>query len=401
MKTFPNNGKPSVVQASDGPIRLHHFIPPTNVIPRFPQPFAPRLSILPLRSPLDMPPSPPADQERSQNNFGFLRLFLATLVILAHAPESLDGNRSREILTRLFGTLSFGEVAVDAFFILSGYLITASFQRSASTKDYLLKRILRIYPGYLVAFVFSLLVVGYFAGGNLHSLMAPRAALEQIVRMALLHWPTLPGAFAGLPYDILNVSMWTIHYEFNCYLLVAILSAIGLLQRRMIFLAMSAVFVAIGLTHFLPQISLPLEKLTGTFSDNTRLFAAFSCGACFHLFRDRITYDWKKALLAALLCFGALFSPHLAEPAVVILGGYLMFWFAFNVKNEALARIGVKTDVSYGLYLYAWPIQNLIVLNYRTISPWLLFLITTILAAICGFLSWTFIEKPMLKLKPR
>ena len=85
-----------------------------------------------------------------KNNFGFLRLLFATMVVVSHSPELLDGNRSREILTRLFGTMSFGEVGVHGFFIISGYLITKSFVESRSTGSYLTKRFLRIFPGYLV-----------------------------------------------------------------------------------------------------------------------------------------------------------------------------------------------------------------------------------------------------------
>ncbi len=90
----------------------------------------------------------------NKNNFGFLRLLFAILVILSHAPEAIDGNRNREILTNIFGTLSFGEFAVDGFFLISGYLIYKSFDNSSSIKSYFYKRILRIYPGFIAAHVF-------------------------------------------------------------------------------------------------------------------------------------------------------------------------------------------------------------------------------------------------------
>ena len=94
----------------------------------------------------------PIEVRDRANNFGALRLLFAALVIVSHSPELVDGNRSREVLTRVFGTMSFGEVAVDGFFLVSGYLISMSFARSRTTLSYLEKRVGRIVPGYLVAF---------------------------------------------------------------------------------------------------------------------------------------------------------------------------------------------------------------------------------------------------------
>ena len=96
---------------------------------------------------------------------GILRLLFATLVIVSHTAEMADGNRSREPLTRLFGTISFGELAVDAFFVISGYLIVASFMASDTISSYLKKRCFRIYPGFIVASLICLFVVATLVGG--------------------------------------------------------------------------------------------------------------------------------------------------------------------------------------------------------------------------------------------
>lgn len=90
--------------------------------------------------------------DHRRNNFGTLRLLLASLVIVSHTPEMLDGNRSRELLTMLFGTLSFGELAVDGFFIISGFLIAKSMILGGSLKVFFVKRVARIVPGFMAAF---------------------------------------------------------------------------------------------------------------------------------------------------------------------------------------------------------------------------------------------------------
>ncbi len=100
-----------------------------------------------------------------------------------------------------------------------------------------------------------------------------------------------------------------------------------------------------------------------------RLSFVFACGGAFQLFADRIAYTGRGAALAAGLLLPLLFSPPLAEPAFALLGGYLIFWFAFAVRPLALSRATAQLDPSYGLYLYAWPIQNLLIAGCRGSPP--------------------------------
>jgi peptidoglycan/LPS O-acetylase OafA/YrhL len=96
--------------------------------------------------------------------FDILRIVFATLVILAHAPEMLDGNRSRELFVRLtHSSMTLGDLSVDGFFLLSGFLIVKSWERNPTWADFLRNRTLRIVPGYLVAALLSTAVVGLLA----------------------------------------------------------------------------------------------------------------------------------------------------------------------------------------------------------------------------------------------
>jgi peptidoglycan/LPS O-acetylase OafA/YrhL len=320
---------------------------------------------------------------RTSNNFGALRLLFAVLVILSHSSELLDGNRSREILTGIFDTLSFGELAVLGFFLISGYLVTKSLQNSRSTGDYLTKRVLRIYPGYVVAFLLCMFALGPFVGGEIETLSGVRVA-ERIV---LLHTPKLQGVFADTPYPALNGSMWSIAVEFQCYLILAALGVIGLLSRRF-----SLSLVIAGL------LALSAARFSGTL---LKFFAVFGCGALFYLYRDRIYYNWRLAIVAACGLIVLMFSSRLAVAAFAILGGYLLFWFAFNVKSPALARVGRNVDISYGVYLYAWPVQKSLIWANPGISPWVLFIEATTIASIIAWGSWWLVEKPFLDLKTR
>ena len=161
------------------------------------------------------------------NNFGVLRLVFAALVIISHSPELVDGNRSRELLTRLFGTLSFGEVAVDGFFLVSGYLITKSFAERPDWYSYVTKRVLRIFPGYTIAFWVCIIIIAPLAG---HSGSSFRNFSHNLLRNITLSQPDIPDVFNGMPFPALNGAMWTIPYEFRCYLAVLVG---GLLVRRL------------------------------------------------------------------------------------------------------------------------------------------------------------------------
>jgi peptidoglycan/LPS O-acetylase OafA/YrhL len=109
------------------------------------------------------PLEPPTRSLRRDNNFNFLRLLFALLVLVSHAPELADGNRSRELLTRMFHTLSFGEVAVDGFFLLSGYLIVQSWERHPNLWDFGQWRLRRIYPAFVVACLVCIFVLAPLA----------------------------------------------------------------------------------------------------------------------------------------------------------------------------------------------------------------------------------------------
>lgn len=327
------------------------------------------------------------------NNFGTLRLLFAALVILAHAPELVDGDRSRELLTRVFGTVSFGEVAVDGFFLVSGYLITASYRAKSSFTDYLMRRVRRIYPGFVVASLLCIAVVAPLAGGDLAAVSLP----ETLARLALLLMPVVPGAFADLPYPLLDGSMWTIPCEFGCYLLLGLVGTARALRRRGRYLAMLA---GLSLLLVLRWLYLPIGHPgdgLGSLSEMIRLSFVFACGGAFQLFADRIVYTGRGAACAALLLLPLLFSPPLAEPAFALFGGYLIFWFAFAVRPLALSRATAQVDPSYGLYLYAWPIQNLLIARMPGLSPWAGAALTLAAALPLGILSWYLVERPMLR----
>lgn len=335
-----------------------------------------------------------------ENGFGALRLLFASLVIASHTPQMFDGDFSREPLKLLFGTVSLGGLAVDGFFLISGYLITASFM--SDPKSYLPKRVLRIYPAFLLCFLVCVLVVAPLAGADLRTL-----SMDEWVKlggkMLLLKVPDSLGAFDGLAIPALNGSMWTISYEFRCYLLAALLGLLGFYRRRGLYLALTAAFLAANFAFLTPagdvleQIARPFNAILGQPQETIRLTSVFMCGACLKLFP--LDYRGRYAALAAGALIPAMFVPVLAGVALSTLGAYVLFWVAFKVAWKPLRTINAKDDISYGLYLYAWPVGNLLLFYWRDLNLVAHGLLTLAVSVVLGFLSWHLLEKHFMKLK--
>lgn len=332
------------------------------------------------------------------NNFNFLRLLFAALVLVAHAPELRYGDRRHELLTRAFGSISFGELAVNGFFLLSGYLIIASWVRDPSLRAFADKRVRRIVPGFLVAFLVSVLVLGPLGATNLATYFTS-LNYPLLARLAMqLRPPEVSDIFVGRPYPVLNSAMWSIAYEFRCYAIVAVLGLLGSDRQRIIW---PALFLATAGLLLVPDLVGKVKfpgswQLIGDPVFFVRLFTFFSAGACFRLFQSVIRLKEKWAALATLAVLIALFYPPVVNLVLATAGAYALFWLVF-VQIPSLAIFQRLDDVSYGLYLYGWPIQKLLDWYFPTTSLWLLAPVAFIICSTLGYASWRLVESPWLQ----
>jgi peptidoglycan/LPS O-acetylase OafA/YrhL len=222
-----------------------------------------------------------------------------------------------------------------------------------------------------------------------------------------------PGQFPGmLHYPLLNGAMWTIAYEFRCYILIGFLWKIGVLQRRqtmavLTLLAILGTFISsvyrihAGL-DFLSNFGRPLW-ITGSFFEGLKFTAAFLFGSLFYLYRDVILprSSGLFALLSGLLALVMMTNhPHISQPVLIVFGGLALFWLALRAKLGAVQRINSKWDISYGTYLYGAAIATYIRWLWPDVTPVALAAWTLALSLTCGCASWWGIER-WTKMRPK
>ncbi len=335
------------------------------------------------------------------NNFDVLRICLASAVLLSHSFELVPGERAREPVFRLTHTLSSGALAVDCFFVISGFLIAKSWEREPNVGAFLRKRVLRIVPGYLVAFLLSVLIAGAIGAADATSYLRaldPGVLLGQMVR---LDFPQTPPTFADGLGGLVNGSMWTIQYEFLCYLMLLGFGVVGLLRSR-------TVMTVLWLSSASLFIVVLLQQGTGT-GDATlgggytahrmnllRFVPFFLAGAAInrlslHRFRSR----WLVGGAACLLVAGLSFRPT-AEISMMTVGAYLLIVLAYTpIPGRRILRY---PDVSYGLYLYAWPVQ-IVLIHSGVTAPLAVLALSMPITLVFALASWFVVEKPAIAIR--
>jgi peptidoglycan/LPS O-acetylase OafA/YrhL len=340
---------------------------------------------------------------RAQNNFDFLRIFAAALVLFSHCFPLFG--KSPEPFSWAMGYEEGGGLAVQIFFVISGFLVSASLIRRGNIAEYLQARALRILPGLLVVVLFGTFVIGpLFTTLSLNAYFNSSGAWGYL-RNALIfpiQFP-VPGTFADHSHTSVNGSLWTLPIEVFMYLLLIPMFWSGWLSNRIVALAFPIAFFcafAIGETFF----GLGWDNRGPIFLWSVDLFNVFRLGIFFfagvaiYAYRDVIKADWRLAslLLALFICT---FHSKYGFAGAVIAIPYLTYYIAYC--GLPLWRItSVTGDISYGFYIYAFPVQQSVFeLGRNSLSFWAMMGISAIVTTALAYLSWTLIEKPVLSLK--
>lgn len=335
---------------------------------------------------------------QGSDNFLLLRFLAAAAVIYGHAP-SINGSGPPDLFLRLNWGRYSGQIAVDLFFVISGFLVSASWLRRGHLLDFLRARALRIVPAYAICVLACAFAVGpiftalplreYFSDAQTWNY-----ALTNLHFGPHLIW-LLPGVFANNPVPVVNGSIWTLPVEVLMYVCAALLGVAGILARRLWLTAVLATGSVVVIVWVQPLVS-------ATLSDSLRMAALFALGGICYVWRTRIPNSGAVLLILVALAWLARDTPAyaylftLAETAFV-------FWFAYGLggKESRLRGFNRVGDYSYGLYLWGYPAQQMVV---AVAGPQ-----TALVNAVCGFAvalllamaSWHLVERPALRWKTR
>jgi peptidoglycan/LPS O-acetylase OafA/YrhL len=323
-----------------------------------------------------------------RNHFNLIRLAAAWLVIWSHAWP-ITGTVGNDLFARLTLSKSAGAFAVDVFFVISGFLVAASYERNG-WREFLVARALRIYPALIVCVVLTVGVLGpllttaadYWRDGTTWRYLWGNVTLWRAE-----FW--LPGVFETLPRTAANGSLWTLPIEGRLYLALLAAGAVGMLRP---WRYLPAWALAISGACAFAWLHAPLPDHLAYLSWVT---AFFITGILLWTWRARVRLSWW-ALLPVLGLAAASRGSIWFVPAYFALVVYGTFCLAFLPRLPRIER----TDLSYGLYLYGWPMQQLAMLLGAT-SVLSNTLASSALALACAALSWFLVERPALGWKRR
>jgi peptidoglycan/LPS O-acetylase OafA/YrhL len=346
------------------------------------------------------------------NSIGFLRLLFATLVIYSHGFGLGGFGGGNEPLVALSGNAwSFGGLAVCGFFFLSGFLVTRSYEGLRSLPRFLWHRVVRIFPGYWVCLLVSVFLFApslYFAAhGSLAGYWTapdpgnPLTYLTRNYSLDVFQFQIADLFTANVFPHVFNGSIWTLGNEFRAYLTLAILGVLGVLtSRRAIVLAVlvvlwvASIFVT-STTGLLEQHRLLFGVFEGSYAFE-EMFVYFFAGSVAYLYREQIPIRTSFFVICLIATFAILPLPWFRVFMPLALC-YTTLWLMCRLP---LRNVDRRADLSYGIYIYAFPVQQMLTMFHANrFGLTAYFALSLLVTAPLAAASWFAIEAPAMRLK--
>lgn len=345
----------------------------------------------------------------TDNNLNLVRLIAAFMVMYMHSLALCQANQEADLMYDLtFHKALSGQVGVDIFFVISGFLIYRSYERGNNIIKYIKARFLRIWP-LLAVFILS---TAYIFGPMFSTVSNKEYFSDPWVKEYLMNLffvsgrNRLPGVFAFHINQSSNGSIWTLQFEVICYLLVLVFVPVCKRFKKAIFgfIAVSAC-IYFAFSYFVAEGSFFGISNTPLINFG-RLSMEFEIGAMYYIYRDKIILSFKYFIIAVI---GVLAVPFFGdyEIAFAIFGAYIVMYIGFGYYgiSKLYNKVG---DISYGVYVMSFFIQQRVIDvmgaspdGYQVLhmDPYINLLVTSLIVIPLAFLSWHLFEKQLLKLK--
>ena len=336
-------------------------------------------------------------REGHDNFFTPLRLLFASLVVIGHAFVIAERDPTMEPQVLYHYTFSY--LAVNLFFIASGFLVTKSMAYRGDTPSFISARALRIFPALIVHVLFIMFVIGPLATKSSMSefFTDPDWYLQPLKVLTFYETNmTMPRIFETNAEQFGSVPLWTLRYEVLAYIGTLGVFSLGLLRKKWMVLLQFAIPSIVWMVATLTGL---MDDLLPTFQNLLRFGIAYGLGATIYAYRDRLHLSW---VTVALLAAG---SYLLRETAVVeVIINVVLAWVVFRFaymrlpKFEWMQRI---PDLSYGIYIYHWCILQMMFYWFPKLNVYELIALAFPPTVILAALSWYIVEKPALRSKTK
>ncbi|QXX94419.1 acyltransferase [Serratia marcescens] len=338
--------------------------------------------------------------KRENNNLDLIRILCAYFVIYAHAFVLSPSEGSNDILYKitLLGHVSFGGLAVKTFFLISGLLVTNSLLANGRIINYVSSRFLRVFPAYALTVIVSALIISpwlstlslfdYFTSSDVWSYVIKTLKLD-----VQYH---LPGVFSNNATNAINGSLWTIPMEVKAYsyLLLIYLASLLFGPYKKLFIAFISIVILV-------EPFTPLKGHLIAKSDSPSiylLYPFFAIGCLLAILKDRVTT--RDLLATAIIALIAFFIVNDEVGKTALFYVFATMLLLYCASTSYLKRLKIKNDISYGIYLWAFPTQQVIA-SVFVASPYINIVLSMFISSIFAYLSFKWVESPAMTINKR
>lgn len=331
------------------------------------------------------------DTKQESNHFNFIRLFAAFLVFYGHAYVLMGAGAVSTVLNH--------ELGIFIFFAISGYLISMSWDKDPSIKRFFIRRSLRIFPALIVVTLVCVFILGpIMTTWGLKEYFTSWYIVLYLKNIFLYISYYLPGVFEHNPIpNAVNGSLWSLPIEFFMYILVAVFGIIGDYKKYLalglfLLFATATILLVNATSDTLVFYGIDLKQIprTGVF---------FWAGATMFHWNIKRYFSFESFVITLLLLMFLYQWAYINSIVSLFLIPFIVLSFGFSHSN--VLSVFNKVDYSYGFYIYAFPVQQSLVYWYPQMSMSYFLTIGFTTTMILAAMSWHYVEKPMMNLKPK